>query len=201
MDYRQPQTAKPQTVPVAKVTTGSTIVAKESFGKKMGRWVTRGFQAALTEIIIPAALKTAADGMKKAVDAWIPAESYSKVNKGRVQASTNAYVGNISYRSYWDAPAYQQRTYSPAFDFTLIQYETAEDAEKVLYELRKIISEKTRATVGDLYDLSGLLVDGQYPVYNYAWTSLPVNLEPRQVPGLEDRYWLPLPQPLPIRNV
>lgn len=118
----------------------------------------------MSEVFIPAAKKLIADIVTNGIDIILYGET------GHSRRTSGA--SRVSYGKMYDErrDAAPRRDRSPV-DYDDIVYDTRGDAEAVLDGLGDIIETYGHATVGDLYDLSGITTNN-YVVNKYGWTNI-----------------------------
>lgn len=118
----------------------------------------------MSEVFIPAAKKLIADIVTNGIDIIL----YGETGHSR---RTNG-ASRVSYGKMYDErrDVVPRRDRSPV-DYDDIVYDTRGDAEAVLDGLSDMIETYGHATVGDLYDLSGITTNN-YVVNKYGWTNI-----------------------------
>jgi len=102
-----------------------------------------------------------------------------------------------SYREYYDQnnsqPSSRSYRSGSVLSYDIIYYETREEADYILDQMRSILKDYRFVRVGDLYDLSN--VQPKHTDYDIGWR----NLSSAQVVRKGDEYYIRLPNPVPER--
>lgn len=111
-------------------------------------------------------------------------------NPANAQQRASVYWNSSIGQSRQFVDQNQQRQIRAANNFRDICYDTKNGADAVLNDMYELISTYGRATVADLYSLSGIS-SNNYTNNDYGWT----NLQGAQVSRSRDGYVLDLPKP------
>lgn len=148
----------------------------------------------LLDVLVPAIKDTISTVIKDAIDIVLfggAGSASGRTRNGSKITYTNYYRSssrNDDRRASASAPSGRGR-----FDYDEIEFNSRGDAELVLKDLNDIIDTYQWATVGDLYDLAGLVPP--YTSNNYGWTSIRT-AEIVRVRG--GKYIIDLPKASPI---
>lgn len=151
------------------------------------------------DVLIPAAKDMVADLVKKGIDAILygkakPAENVQR-DRGSSYVSYNSYSrGRYETRSMdppWNPdhrPRYNRRA---ALDFDYIDFDTRDEAEKVLSSMADILDAGQEVSVADFYELSG--EKSSWTDNGYGWYDISGVRVSRNARG---RWYIDLPRPV-----
>lgn len=157
--------------PIEKVTTGTAVVKKKTFGRKVldmflsekiddvGDYVTHN-------VIGPGIKSLLYDMVNSAVSMMF----WGDPNVRRTRRDGGGE--RKAYDRMYDDRRGRDRGRRPAYDYDDIIFETRDDAERVLDRLFDQLDRYGKARVADLYEAAGLSPDGNYTVNYYGWYSL-----------------------------
>jgi hypothetical protein len=197
---------------VEKVIEGNVVRRKKPLGKRFAETFIGGsaksvFGYILFEVLVPAAKDTIADVVTQGIERTLYGEgrSSSRRHGGGYRSGSSSYVSYDRYSSPSrnanprdrdrdrDEPRMSQRGRAN-FNFEEIVLDTREDANEVIDQLFLLIDKFEKATVADLYDLTG--VDPTHTDYNWGWR----DLRGARATRVRNGYLLDLPEPQHLRN-
>lgn len=139
--------------------------------------------------LIPTVKDAFVDGLESLIDMAF----YGKVRNGRRKPSSGGSYYNYSSISS-DRPRVANIGARSLYSFDDVQFDSRQEAEKVLDVLLEIIEDYGKATVADYYDACGVTGNG-YTDRSYGWTDLRQAFVTRSRQG----YCISLPRPKDLR--
>lgn len=195
---------------VEKVVEGSVSRRKKPLGRRFAETFIGGNAKSVAgyivfEVLIPAAKDTIADVFTQGIERMLfgdsPRSATRRAGGGYRPSGPSGYVNYNKFSSrdrYSRDRDYEETRMSDrgraSFDFDEIVLDSRDEADEVLSQLFELISTFEKATVADLYDLTG--IDSKHTDYNWGWR----DLRGSRVVRVRSGYLLDLPKPEPLRN-
>jgi len=181
--------------PIEQVVTGKVTRRKKGLAGRLGENVISEDAAGvgayiLFEVLLPAAKNAVSDAVSQGIE---------RILFGEVRTRSSTRPGYTSYNRVGTRPTpnlVQPRTLSHQaramhnFDEVILQ--TSVEAEEVLNQLLEILTKYGSATVGNLYNLIGVI--GSFTDERWGWQ----DLRTASIRRVRDGYLLNLPQPEPL---
>lgn len=143
----------------------------------------------LLDVVVPSFKKLISDIVTNAVDMLLFG--------GKQRDDRRGSAPRVSYRNYYDQREndrpYRSSSSRSNSDYDDVILSSRGEAEYVLDSLNDIIEQYGRASVGDLYDLVGLV--GDWSTNDYGWT----NISSARVISTRDGWLLDMPRVVPIK--
>lgn len=180
---------------VNKVVTGGVKTQKPSYLKEaLGAFFVNDLKDlkhfVIFDVLIPKTKDIVSDLIDETKNMILFGDSRSHSNGSRVRSG----YGNGTYVSYssLSKPSSPKSPTSNNLAFDEVIFEEKGDAEEVLSSLCELVDRYQKASVGDLYDLTGRPTS--YTDYDYGWT----NLSSASTKRVREGYFIDLPKAQPL---
>lgn len=190
--------AEEQTKRVEQITSAKVDRRKKSLTKQFSEVMIGGtpkdaFQAAIFNVLVPAAKDAIIDAVQSGFETLIRGEVRVKHRTPTASAGTPQYAYNRIAQSSVKPPTALSRAARARHDFDELVLQSRAEADEVIEQLATIVEQYDSASVADLYTLTGFKSD--HTDNKWGWTNLASARVSRDTGG---GYLLHLPKPIPI---